>query len=207
MPRDDVSEVPMEVDEPAAGPTTPKKSILPSTPPRVSISETAFQTLHEVLSDIILPTSEDDRIQRRLRIVWYIVHEALSQDDETMNTRLADEGQFLENVNEIGMGSFIHLLRDMARRQSWRDLLENGTYCLRLISSTLIVPCFQPCFSRIKYQCGTCRWPQKMVRNGPCTQRTFHRLFHSFCWRVGHHLQGRISKCTYQDNRELPRQT
>jgi len=126
MPRDDVSEVPMEVDEPAAGPTTPKKSILPSTPPRVSIPETAVQTLREVLDDIIIPTSEDDRIQRHLGTVWFAVHEALSQD-ETKNTRLADEAQFLENVNEIGKEPFINLLRNMARRQYWRDLLENGT--------------------------------------------------------------------------------
>jgi len=144
MPRDD--EVPMEVDEPAAaGPTTPKKSILPSTPTRASIPETSFQTLCEVLDDIILPTSEDDRIQRHLGTIWYNVHEALSQD-ETKNTRLADEAQFLKNVNEIGKESFINLLRDMARRQSWRDLLENGTYYFRLISSTLIVPCFQRSF-------------------------------------------------------------
>jgi len=144
MPRDD--EVPMEVDEPAAaGPTTPKKSIPPSTTPRVYIPEAAFETLHEVLNDIILPTSKDDRIQRHLGTIWLAVHKALSQD-ETKNTRLADEAQFLKNVNEIGKGSFINLLRDMARRQSWRDLLENGTYSFRLISSTLIVPCFQRCF-------------------------------------------------------------
>jgi len=100
MPRDDVSEVPIEVDEPAAGETMPKKSNLPSTPPRVSIPETAVQTLHEVLDDNILPTSEDDRIQRRLGTIWYNVHKALSQE-ETKNTRLADEGQFLEGIIQL----------------------------------------------------------------------------------------------------------
>jgi len=100
MPRDDVSEVPIEVDEPAAGETMPKKSNLPSTPPRVSIPETAVQTLHEVLDDNILTTSEDDRIQRRLGTIWYNVHKALSQE-ETKNTRLADEGQFLEGIIQL----------------------------------------------------------------------------------------------------------
>jgi len=140
MPGDD----PMEVDEPAATiPTTPKKSIPPSTPPRVSIPETTVQALGAFLEAVLVPLTLDPGLV--LGSIWNSVHEVLSQD-ETMKTRVADKAQFLKNVNEIGKESFINLLRDMARRQSWRDLLKNGTYSFRLISSTLIVPCFQRCF-------------------------------------------------------------
>jgi hypothetical protein len=134
MPGDDV---PMEIDQLAAAiPITP-------TAPRVSIPETTVQALGAFLEAVLVPLTLDPGLV--LGAVWSAVHKAFLQD-ETMNTRLADEGQFLENVNEIGKESFIYLLRDMARRQAWRDLLENGTYTFRLISSTLIVPCFQGCF-------------------------------------------------------------
>jgi hypothetical protein len=133
----------MDVDEPAAvGPSTPKKSIPPSTPPRGSIPETAVQQLGSVL-ELILQSTLDSKVV--LPHVWFAVNGVLSQD-ETMNTRLVDQVQFLKNVDKIGVESFINLLRDIQRMKSWRDLLENGTYCLHLISSTLIVPCFQTYF-------------------------------------------------------------
>ena len=110
--------------EPAAIiPTTPKKSIPPSTPPRVSIPEVAFQTLYEVLNGIILPTSKNDRIQRHLGTIWFAVHEALARRNNERGHVLPIRPNFLENVNEIGKELFIALLRDMARRESWRDLL------------------------------------------------------------------------------------
>jgi len=140
----------MEVDEPAvAGPTTPKTSILPLTPPKVSIPETAVQALGAFLEAVLVeavlevPPTLDPRLV--LGTIWNSVHEVLSQD-ETMKTRVADKAQFLNNVNEIGKESFIDLLRDTKRKKSWRDLLENSTYSFRLISSTLIVPCFQRSF-------------------------------------------------------------
>ena len=140
---DDISDVPMEVDEPATpGPTTPK-SIPPSTPPRLSISETDVQTLGTMLGGLLALPTFDPRLG--LRLVHSTVTSVLSQD-KTINTRLADEDQFRKNVEEKGMESFTKLLRDINERKSWRDLLENGTYCLRLISSTLIVPCFQRYF-------------------------------------------------------------
>jgi hypothetical protein len=136
MPQDD--EVLMEVNQPAAvGQTMPKKSIPPLTASRVSIPEMTVQALSALLGAVLkLPPTLDPKFL--LIAIWGPIYEALSQD-EILKTCLVNEGQFLKNVNEIGMESFINLLRDMARRQSWLDLLENSMYCLCLISSTLIV--------------------------------------------------------------------
>jgi hypothetical protein len=93
----------------------------------------------------IQPTTDDDYILGILSTIWFVVSRALSED-KSLHKRLVDEDRFRKNVYKMGVGSFINLLRDMARRRSWEELLENGIHSLRLISSTLIVPCFQRCF-------------------------------------------------------------
>jgi len=92
---------------------------------KVSIPETTVQALCEALDDIIQPTFNDDDIQHRLGDVWFIVHNALSED-QTLGTRLTDRDQFRKRIDTIGEESFIESLKDMARRKSWRDLLENS---------------------------------------------------------------------------------
>jgi hypothetical protein len=92
---------------------------------RVSIPETVVQTLCEALDDNIQPTFNDDDIRRRLDDVWFIVHNAISED-QTLRARLTDRDQFRKRVEEIGEQSFIDSLKDMARRKSWLDLLENS---------------------------------------------------------------------------------
>jgi hypothetical protein len=147
MPQDD-----MEVDKPAAaGPNMFKTYIVPSTLPRVSIPEMVVQALSGFLEVVLVgavlkvPPTLDPKFL--LIAIWGPIHEALSQD-ETLKTRVANEGQFLKNVDEIGMESFINLLRDVKSSKSWRDLLGNSTYCLRLISSILIGLCFSAVFSK-----------------------------------------------------------
>jgi hypothetical protein len=129
---DDISEVCMQVDEPAAGePTMPKKFSLP-TPPRVSMTETTFRNLCQNLELDVRPTYSDDLIQQRLAMTWFTVNQALSKD-KSLRPRLANQDQFKKNLDKIGELSFVKLLKDIARKQSWRDLLEHGTYILHLI--------------------------------------------------------------------------
>jgi hypothetical protein len=131
---DDISEVRMQVDEPAAGePATPKKFSLP-TPPKVSMTETTFRDLCQDLDIDVCPTYSDDLIRRRLGRIWFTVNQALSKD-KSLHPHLANQDQFRKNLDKIGEMSFVELLKDIARRQSWRDLLEHGTntYILRLI--------------------------------------------------------------------------
>jgi len=124
---DDVSEVRMQVDEPAAAePTTLKKSSLPPTPPRVSIPETTFQYLCTFLERNIKLADEDAHILLFLNSIWFTVHRALSED-KILSPRLANQAQFRANVDKIGETSFIKLLKDTASRKSYQDLIENGT--------------------------------------------------------------------------------
>jgi len=129
---DDISEIRMQVDEPAAGePTTPKDISHPM-PPRVSIPATDFRELCKFLETDVLPTSSDDWIRCRLAITWFTVNDALLKD-KSLRPHLANQEQFRKNLDKIGELSFIKLLKDIARRQSWQDLLEHGTYFLRPI--------------------------------------------------------------------------
>jgi hypothetical protein len=61
-----------------------------------------------------------------LDFVWVAVRDAL-QEDPNLKARLANENQFKENVKKKDEQQFINLLRDIAKKESWRDLLQNGT--------------------------------------------------------------------------------
>ena len=41
--------------------------------------------------------------------------------------RLANQDKFEENVKSKGEDKFIELLKDIAKKKNWQDLLENGT--------------------------------------------------------------------------------
>jgi hypothetical protein len=61
--------------------------------------------------------------------VWFYVNKAL-KEDPILKTRLADKDKFQENVKSKGEEKFIELLKDMAKKKNWQDLLENGTSSL-----------------------------------------------------------------------------
>jgi hypothetical protein len=65
-------------------------------------------------------------IQDALSHVWISVSKAL-KEDPILKTRLADEDEFQENVQKYGEKQFFDLLKDMAKKKNWRDLLENRT--------------------------------------------------------------------------------
>ena len=68
-----------------------------------------------------------------LEIVWGAVKRAL-RNHPKMEKYLASLEEFLQNVRQKSEKEFIDLLKDMAKKKTWRDLLENGT---SFLSSTL----------------------------------------------------------------------
>ncbi|KIM51727.1 hypothetical protein SCLCIDRAFT_605891 [Scleroderma citrinum Foug A] len=109
----------MEVDE---GP------INPSTPPRhTCIPDEVIQEVCEGLGFHVRPDYDDSRIGRSLDVVWSIVCRALSQDPDVCQ-RLASVDEYRSNVKHMGEKQFIDILRDLAKMNSWRNLLENDVF-------------------------------------------------------------------------------
>jgi hypothetical protein len=119
----------MQVDDPAdnnGNPSTPTRPTPPSTQSTICISEQTIQEMCEDLERIIRPGDNDARIRRFLGNIWFTVRHAL-QEDPNLKARLASEDQFKENVKQNDEQQFVNLLRDIAKKESWRDLLQNGT--------------------------------------------------------------------------------
>ena len=106
--------------------TTPTRPTPPSTQSTICISEQTIQGMCEGLEHLIRPGDDDAWIRRFLVNVFVTVRDAL-QEDPNLKARLANEDQFKENVKKKDEQQFINLLRDIARKESWRDLLQNGT--------------------------------------------------------------------------------
>ena len=58
-------------------------------------------------------------------IVFVTVYNAL-QEDLNIKACLANNDQFEENVKKKDEQQFINLLRDITKKESWQDLLQNG---------------------------------------------------------------------------------
>ena len=87
-----------------------------------------FQYACESLVRIICPEHDANRIRRSLNVVWAIVKSFLKEDQD-LEEHLADEGEFLDNVENRpgGEQGFIKLLRDMEKDNSWEPLFDDGT--------------------------------------------------------------------------------
>ncbi len=107
-------------------PSTPTRPTPPSTQSTICISEQTIQTMCKRLERTIRPDDDDHWIRRSLGNVWFTVRNAL-EEDPNLKARLASEDQFKENVKKNDEQQFINLLRDIAKKESWRDLLQNGT--------------------------------------------------------------------------------
>ncbi len=120
---------PMQVEDPAdnnENPSTPKRPTPPSTQSTICISEQTIQEMCENLDRNIRPGDDDARIRRSLGYVFVAVCDALAEDPNR-KARLANRDQFEENVKQNDEQQFINLLRDIAKKGSWRDLLPNRT--------------------------------------------------------------------------------
>ena len=96
---------------------------------RFCISDEILQQMCEDLERNVKISDDDARIRRSLKYVWHAVNHALAKDP-SMSTLLANKEEFQQNVKQKGEQQFIELLRDIAEKNSWRDLLENGTFFL-----------------------------------------------------------------------------
>jgi hypothetical protein len=115
----------LQLDEPTHDDPNPAtRSTLPSTQPKVSIPDRALRAMCKKLERNIQPGDDDDSIQDSLNTVRSIVDDAL-QEDPSLKTRLADKDEFRGNVQKYGEKQFIDLLKDMAKKKNWGDLLEN----------------------------------------------------------------------------------
>ena len=131
---DPLSELRMQVDEPPDTNTTMPRSTPPtppSTQPKVSLPEQTVQHFCQALAALSQTSSEPDYIQDFLPVVWALVNKYLKQDPN-LRSRLAGLEEFEENVKEKGEQQFIDLLKDMAKKENWQGLLENGTSFLPL---------------------------------------------------------------------------
>jgi hypothetical protein len=125
----------LQLDEPAndnPSPSTPTRSTLPSMQPKTTIPDRALRVMCSILERSIEPDDDDDDIQYSLVTVWFNVNEAL-KEDPILKTRLADKGEFVENVEKYGEKQFIDLLKDMAKKKNWGDLLDNRTSFLSFV--------------------------------------------------------------------------
>ena len=114
----------MQVDELVDDYTSPPTPTV--TESRICISDEVFQEMCEGLERNVKISDDDARIRRSMNAVWIIVKDALAKD-LSMSTLLANQEEFQQNVKQKGEQQFIDLLRDTAEKNSWRDLLENGT--------------------------------------------------------------------------------
>ena len=151
------------MDEPADGRTN--LPTLPSTQPRVSIPEEKVQLLGHQLGRQIQPGDSNACIRTSLSFVWVAVNERLKEHMPA--ERLATLVEFQKNIREEGEDAFIELLKDMAKKGTWRDLFQNGMSSLRTLPhlKQLITFCPQRYFTNraLPRQCGTCHRPQRTV--------------------------------------------
>jgi hypothetical protein len=103
----------------------------PSTPLKVSMPDKTLQRMYKQLEDEIQPgfDNDDEDAQEVLDYVWIVIHHTLSKllKDQMLGTHLADLAEFRENLKKAGKKKFINLLKDIAKRKSWWELLKNST--------------------------------------------------------------------------------
>ena len=131
------------------------QSLYPSTPTRhrhtltsseskVSISDDAFKDVCFNLARNIHASDSDEDIQRSMTNVWNTVHDAFREDPH-MKPHCATKEEFLQNVARKGEAQVINNFRDAAEKQSWRDLIEDGTSSF-LLTFVVIMFCCQMYF-------------------------------------------------------------
>jgi hypothetical protein len=128
---DTFSGTPTQSDDPADNNghlSMPPTLAPPSAQSKICISEQTIQKMCKTLHSIIKPGDDDARILEAFRVVFLVVRGAL-EEDPNLKARLANEDQFNENVKQKDEQQFINLLRDIVTKESWRDLLQNGTSC------------------------------------------------------------------------------
>ena len=130
----------MQVDEVVdnlANPSTPMKlgSVSPMVQSGICIPDKILRRMYENLerffkADDEYDDMEDGEVEQCLVFILISVKPAFTK----MKKYLPSSEEFLQNVRQDGEKAFFGLLKDMAKKKSWRDLLENG---ISFLSSTL----------------------------------------------------------------------
>lgn len=87
----------------------------------------------------IQPDNDDEVIRENMVFVWAAVNRALLNDPKMRP--LANFEEFQQNVEQKGVQQFVNLLKDMADKDSWGDLLKNGISFLTVDLEGLITFC------------------------------------------------------------------
>ena len=109
-----------------------------------NIPEKAVKMAADELSYFIRPGHDDNKMKRKLKIVWAIVNGALEEDPE-LKDHLASAEEYRGNVTKKGEKMFTDSLRTMAANsdtqgsKAWEGLLTDGTLSSLLGPSILIV--------------------------------------------------------------------
>jgi hypothetical protein len=117
----------MQIDEAPDHLTILTTHSSPAPPPNVGIPDQVIEKACKDLAYFFNPNDDRTVTLRSLDTAWSIVCEALCLDP-ALKGRLASNDEFQENVKRNGQEHFINLLRDTARRESWRGNLKNGTF-------------------------------------------------------------------------------
>ena len=143
MMQHSTSDVFIQIDENHANPSTPTKlgsgSVSQTTQSSVCISDKPFQTMCNALRRNIQPDNDDEVIRENMGYVWLAVNRALLNDPKMRP--LANLEEFQQNVEQKGVQQFVNLLKDMADKDSWGDLLKNGISFLTVDLEGLITFC------------------------------------------------------------------
>jgi hypothetical protein len=113
----------MQVDEPPDHLTILSTPSSPVPPPNVGIPDQAVERACKDLAYFSNPNNDRTVTLRSLDTAWSIVCGALCLD-LPLRGRLASNDEFQENVRCNGQERFINVLRDTARRESWRGFFK-----------------------------------------------------------------------------------
>ncbi len=89
----------------------------------------------EMLRRIVSPDSSQTDLDVVSSLVWHSVSDALEKS-ELPESLIAKFDQFEANVERQGRNEFYTLLRETAEKNSWSDLLVDGTYLDQLLRYT-----------------------------------------------------------------------
>jgi hypothetical protein len=114
----------MEAHDPVSDPSVKLEHTTSVKPLKLDIPDQAIQEVSELLERKIVPEDPNDMF---LWEIWLFVYATLSRCPELSGV-IANREEYDDNVKRQGEEEFLELVRDSARRNSWRDLLRNGIF-------------------------------------------------------------------------------
>ena len=95
------------------------------TSPKICVSEDAYQYACKQSARIVHPDDDDNGIRRSLGLVYEVVQDLLSQDQQFFGL-VATWDEYRNNVKHFGEDRFIGLLRNTAKENNWEALFQHS---------------------------------------------------------------------------------